>query len=354
MIPHLTMRHVCAWVVLPIMAATTTWAAPADANQKAVCRSSDARAAVRACTQLINDRGLGADDRLLAHVNRANAYDAVGERERARKDYDTALAIAPKSPWVYRNRGAMFMGAGQLDDALRDFDAAVALDPGYGYAWASRCNTRRMMAERTQDVKTRRALTEQALIDCEQAFTVGRLDEFLAGTHEVRGLVRQALGHLNGALEDFTALVSLRPDHARARLARADSLRLAAQGAATPAEQTMLLRDSLTEYANATTLGGLGAAEVLAYYNRGLVDFQLRRFDEAITDFTSALGLAEGHPLLPYIYAGRAMALADTGAINRAQRDVDMVSTLSKGGSSNEMASQVLESARDYVNQRGL
>ncbi len=149
-------------------------------------------------------------------------------------------------------------------------------------------------------------------------------------------------------------MVTLRPDHARARLARADSLRLAAQGAATATEQTTLLRDSLAEYANATTLGGLGTAEVLAYYNRALVHFQLRRFDEAIADFTSALGLAEGHPLLPYIYAGRATALADAGAMTRAQKNVDMVSTLSKRGSSNETASQVLESARDYVNQRGL
>lgn len=352
--PHLTMRHVCAWVVLPVLAATTTWAAPADANLKAVCRGGDARAAIRACTQLIDDRGLGADDRLLAHVNRANAYDAVGERERAKKDYGAALAIAPKSPWVYRSRGAMFIGAGRLEEALRDFDTAVALDPGYGYAWASRCNTRRLIAERTTDAKARRALFEQALIDCEQAFTVGRLDEFLAGTHEVRGLVRQALGHLDGALDDFTALVSLRPDNARARLARADSLRLAAQGAATATEQAARLGACRAEYTNAISLGNLGAAEVLAYYNRALVHFQLQRFDEAIADFTSALGLADGHPLLPYIYAGRAMALADTGAIARAQQDVGMVSTLSKGGSSNGTAGQVLESARDYVSQRGL
>ncbi len=343
------MRPVCASIVFSMLAATATWAAPADPNQKAVCRGGDPRAAVRACTQLLEDRRLSADDRLLAFVQRANAYDAVGERDRAKKDYDAALAIAPKSPWVHRNRGAMFIGAGQLHEAMRDFDAAVALDPGYGYAWASRCNARRLIASTTADDKARRALYEQALIDCEQAFTVGRLDEFLAGTHEVRGLVHQALGHLDAALADFTTLVTLRPDHARTRLTLADSLRLAAQSATGSAQQATLVQ-AREEYDNALRLGSLGQAEVVAYYNRGLVHFQLRQFDSAIADFTSALGLAADHPLLPYIYAGRAMALADAGALVRARSDVDMVATLTKRGA----ASGVLDSTRDYVTQRGL
>jgi len=283
-------------------------------------------------------------------VHRANAYDAVGERDRAKKDYAAALAIAPKSPWVHRNRGAMYVGAGQLDDALRDFDTAVALDPGYGYAWTSRGNVRRLLADRTQDPQARRALYEQALMDCEQAFAAGRLDEFLADTHEVRGLVHLSLDHFDAALADFAELIRLRPDSGRARLVHADTLRLAAQRVTTLRERTALLRQAGTEYQHALSLGQLGQAEVLAYYNRGLVRFQLRQFDTAIADFTRALDLATGHPLRPYIYAGRAMALADAGALDEARRDVAVVSSLTGTGPSNA----VLDGARDYVTQRGL
>ncbi|MGE0257098.1 MAG: tetratricopeptide repeat protein, partial [Alphaproteobacteria bacterium] len=240
--------------------------------------------------------------------------------------------------------------AGQLDDALRDFDSAVSLDPGYGYAWTSRCNARRLLADRTADPKARRSLYEQALLDCEQAFAAGRLDEFLADTHEVRGLVHQGLGHVNAALDDFAELIRLRPDSGRARLTRADTLRLAAQRVTRPDEQTALLRQAAAEYQHAITVGQLGPAEVLAFYNRGLVRFQLRQLDTAIADFTRALDLAQDHPLLPYIYAGRAMALADAGSIAEAKKDVAVVSSLTKRSAPDA----ALDGARDYVEQRGL
>ena len=345
-----TMRHVRAWFALSMLVSTPAWAASADPNVKAACRGGDARQAVRACSRLIDDRQLNADERLLAYVHRANAYDTVGERDRAKKDYSAALAIAPKSPWVYRNRGAMFMGAGQLEDALRDFDAAVSLDPSYGYAWTSRCNVRRLLADRTPAPAARRALYEQALVDCEQAFAAGRLDEFLADTHEVRGLVHQALGHVHAALDDFSELIRLRPDSGRARLTRADTLRLAAQRVTAPGEQASLLRQAAAEYQHAITVGRLGQAEVLAHYNRGLVRFQLRQLDLAIADFTKALDLAANHPLLPYIYAGRAMALADAGSMAEARKDVATVSSLTRTGTPDA----ALDSAREYVEQRGL
>ncbi len=175
-------------------------------------RGGDPRAAIRACTRILEVGRVDADDRLLAHVHRAHAYDAVGDRGRAKKDYDWALSIAPKSPWVYRNRGAMFIGAGQLDEALRDFDAAVSLDPSYGYAWTSRGNVRRLLAEREPRAAERRALNERALLDCERAFAAGRLDTFRAGAHEVRSLVHQALGHTDLALADAGALDRARKD----------------------------------------------------------------------------------------------------------------------------------------------
>lgn len=89
---------------------------------------------------------------------------------------------------------------------------------------------------------------------------------------------------------------------------------------------------------------------MLAYYNRGLVRFQLRQLETAIADFTKALDLAANHALLPYIYAGRAMALADAGSLDAAKQDAAVVSSLSSNGAPDA----ALDGAREYVEQRGL
>jgi tetratricopeptide (TPR) repeat protein len=61
--------------------------------------------------------------------NRGLANYHIGKYEEAKRDFDEALKKSTDDPFVYFNRGNVFMNQKDFDAAHADFDMAIAKDP---------------------------------------------------------------------------------------------------------------------------------------------------------------------------------------------------------------------------------
>ncbi len=127
------------------------------------------RAAIREATE-----ALKLQEEVVSYLNRATAYLAVGEHEKAVADLDRALEIDGNDARVWYNRGLANAQAGRFEQALHDWDRAVAASPDFPAAWLN------------------------------------------------RGIVRAQTDNLAGAEEDFGRAIELEPQAADAYLYRAD------------------------------------------------------------------------------------------------------------------------------------
>jgi tetratricopeptide (TPR) repeat protein len=95
---------------------------------------TDARRQVDACTRLI---ALDQKHRK-AYDNRCQAYNQLGQYDKALADCDMAIKLTPSTASPYNNRGVTHEMRGDFDAALKDYDQAVALDPKFAGALANR------------------------------------------------------------------------------------------------------------------------------------------------------------------------------------------------------------------------
>ncbi len=107
-------------------------------------------------------------------VNRGIFYNQSGDPERSRRDWDEALRLNPKLPGAYFARAVLYHAAkSEYREALADLDRGIELQPGYSYALQERAK------------------------------------------------VKHELEDYEGAIEDFSVLISRFPGMAPAWLARA-------------------------------------------------------------------------------------------------------------------------------------
>jgi serine/threonine protein kinase/Flp pilus assembly protein TadD len=76
-------------------------------------------------------------DDLWANVGLASELSRSGEPGQAFPYYTAALALRPKNPGLYLNRGVVLWDAGELDAAIADYRQALALAPQYAAAHTS-------------------------------------------------------------------------------------------------------------------------------------------------------------------------------------------------------------------------
>lgn len=168
-------------------------------------------------------RLLPANERYVVYASRADADLALGDKQRALADYDEAIKSAPHKAPLYYNRGVVFMAQANYDAALQAFDAALKLDSRFVPA----------LRQRAKIYATR--------------------------------------GNLAGAVADYSEAIQLQPDSAA------------------------------------------------AWSDRGQVELGQREFGNAIDDETRAIQL---DPKLASAYYLRGVAFGDTGARAEAVRDL--------------------------------
>ena len=193
-----------------------------DLQEKAsdMAEAGDRDGAIQLYSQLI---GACPNTRLL-HANRGNLYWKMGKYEAARADLDEEVRIAPKECVSYVARGQFRKKAGDDWGALQDCRKAAELAPESGWAlmdrvdvmmdlrlWPDALKGVNEMLRRSPNDRSglsRRAAIfseigeyEKALEDLTLAVTLDKgMNPCL---HFQRGELRERVGNVKGALEDY-------------------------------------------------------------------------------------------------------------------------------------------------------
>jgi tetratricopeptide (TPR) repeat protein len=164
----------------------------------------------------------------LLYVERADAYLALQDYDRAIADHDAAVSVLPCPP-TWLARGCLYASIGEFDEALADFDRVIAASPRDGMAYSNRGaaysnlgDVQRAIEEYGLAIKyqpryansyANRAYAyykigeyEKGLADCNKALSL-RPDH--ANTWTNRGHCRAALGDVEGARADFNHALEL-------------------------------------------------------------------------------------------------------------------------------------------------
>lgn len=104
-----------------------------------ICEGEGAEAArIDACTRIINDATLAADERAGAHYVRGNIFGFKEDYARALPDYDKAIGLNPKNAWYFSSRCWALTEKGEADRAIADCNKAIALRPQNPQAFVNR------------------------------------------------------------------------------------------------------------------------------------------------------------------------------------------------------------------------
>lgn len=125
--------------------AGATRAAEADWNACEGEGGDDAR--IAACTRIINDASVPAEERAGAHYVRGNVYGYKANYAQAITDYDKAIELNAKNAWYYASRCWALTEKGETDRAIADCDKAIALRPRNPQAFVNRGSAREAKAQ---------------------------------------------------------------------------------------------------------------------------------------------------------------------------------------------------------------
>jgi tetratricopeptide (TPR) repeat protein len=88
----------------------------------------------------------------VALMNRANAYRAKGEVDRASLDYDQALRLDPNNAGGYVNRANAYIQIREWNKALNDCDTAIRINPNLAEAYFNRANVYTHFGDRQKEL----------------------------------------------------------------------------------------------------------------------------------------------------------------------------------------------------------
>lgn len=196
-------------------AAALRWLARADARKpgspdilcergNALLAAGDPRAAIAAYTDALT----AYPEYVPALNNRGTAYAQLGMYDVALSNFTAALALDPQHAEACNNRGKTFAAQQDYVRAAADFARAAELQPHYAEAWSNLGAARAMLHD---------------MAGAEEAYSCAiAADASYADAYFNRANARAARGELRGALADLDAYLTLRPDDAAARAARAE------------------------------------------------------------------------------------------------------------------------------------
>ena len=192
------------------------------------------------------------------------------QRVRALRDLETAIGLEPpRSPFLpfdQTNRGQLLHREARDDEALKACEAALEVDPNFLEAHRLRIDVLRKL-KRHRDV----------ISSCDALLARGKPS---AELYELRSLAKQDLNDYQGAIEDATLAIALRPGNA-ALLARRGGLFLI----------TDAPRSALRDFDESIRLDSSSNDSADAYLGRGLTRVALGLHREAVADASRAIRL---------------------------------------------------------------
>jgi eukaryotic-like serine/threonine-protein kinase len=246
--------------------------------------------------------------RARAGVDLRRKQHTPSQRERALRDLDMAIGLEPPHspflPFDQTNRGQMLHGQGREDEALAACEAALEVDRKFLEAHYLRIDVLRKLKRHRDVISSCNALLKLARPSAE--------------LYELRALAKEDLSDYEGAIEDDTLAVALRPNDAVV-LARRGALFLI----------TDAPRSALRDFDESIRLDPSSPDSVDAYLGRGLTKATLGMHREAVAD--AARAVRQGTPAHRRLYNAARIyaraAIAATAEVRKTGQDAaDLVS----------------------------
>jgi serine/threonine protein kinase len=210
--------------------------------------------------------------RARAGVDLKRKKQSPSQGARALRDLDTAIRLEPPGslflPFDQTNRGQLLANDGREVDALAACEEALKVDANFLEAHRLKISVLRKLKRHPEVIGS-----------CSALLTRGKPS---AELYELRALAKQALNDYQGAIEDDTLAIALRPGNA-ALLARRGALLLI----------TDAPRSALRDFEESIRLDQSGPDSVDAYLGRGLTMATLGVHRKAVADAAQALRLGE-------------------------------------------------------------
>jgi protein O-GlcNAc transferase len=134
-----------------------------------------------------------------AHMNLGNAHLAMRNVERAHRHYTTAIELDPTSAPAHYNLGNAYWHKGENDNALRYYLKATDLDPKFVLPWTAIANTLVGMNNH-----------KDAIEACNHAL---KIDNSVAEAHVVLAMIQHDLGQIDESIDSMTEAMRLDPFH---------------------------------------------------------------------------------------------------------------------------------------------
>jgi serine/threonine-protein kinase len=214
-----------------------------------------------------------------------------GDHREAVECLTRAIRLRPDVAIAYRYRAYAYREMGDRISALNDLDVAIRLKPDDPQAYADRAAA--LFAQKAY---------EQAIADCDYVL---RLDPGRADIYGLRGRCYAELGDSQRALQDYAEAIRGDPEQASVYVQWRAELHLDCQ------QPHDLLTDS-------ELLIQLTPNQPTGYFLRGMALALLKRFEEALQDYHTALTIAPGHK--PTLLA-RAHAYLQLGRASETEAD---------------------------------
>ncbi len=252
---HISVLSAVSLVVIPGVLVASAPPIHAATNDQALCASDDTAddQRVAACTTIIESGSLDPKELAEAYRGRASALQGKEDFDRALADANQAVALDPSSAMAFFRRGDIYKATDHVDSALQDFNTAIQLDPNVPVYFIDRSN-----------VYVDKRDYAHALSDIAEALRLDPSDAGEAILNRCDILARK--GEFDAALADCQKGLQQHPNDPYA-------------------------------------VGGLG-----------FVYYQMGKYDEAIANYTSALGFSDLDPYdKAYLLYGRGLAKLKKG-----------------------------------------
>jgi tetratricopeptide (TPR) repeat protein len=218
------------------------------------------------------------------YTRRAVAYSLTGKPELARKDFEEAVRLLPRSAPARHNLGLLELREKAYEKAIKAFDEAIRLDPKYADAFAARASARR-----------KKGNLDGALQDCEQAIRLRPKDPSI---FRDRAGVWMAKKEFDRAIQDYDEAIRLNPKDPTSHMAVAWFLATCPEAKYRDGKRAIehaRQACELSEWKRSICLDTLAAAyaevgdfdEAMTWQKKALEDDQLER--EARADYQKRL-----------------------------------------------------------------
>ncbi len=294
-----------------------------------------------------------------AHMLRGRAYYNAMKDADARKDYDKALELDPSLALAYRFRGELNITAKAYEDAMKDFTRSIELSPYDDVAFFYRAHTyiglkkmddaksdflasenlgnakaiedrRNIFGPETAndyyDLGTRtmnlgdymgaKPLVEKALEMFKKQTKVKNDYAFrhMIYCYSNKGMCESVLGELDEAMADLEYAVNENPEHKDALINLGNVY-----------QKKGMVEKALEIHTRAIELD---KTNISAYYNRGRMYLNMKKFDEAIKDFTVSVEGYQDAVMRADAFYNRSKAYKGKGMLQEALDDMRQAATL--------------------------